>query len=194
MFTAYLRRLLKPNNNKPGRGNSRPLLTQPNTKKMKYGIELLEELKAELQRTKEVQADRFNRIAKWETDYDDCAVSIRMSEHTEATIEMKIDILNNGGVSEFETLCDLDGNVISEKLISGKYGPCWVVSDEYVSTYGQFVGDPMKEATLTKNGLKRITVLRPAWVSFKANGGGMAGAYNGRPVIFRSETNYWTGE
>lgn len=161
---------------------------------MKYGKELLAELNQSLFNSQNVQKERQERIDNWQTDSDDCATSIRMSSHNDSIDRMKIEILENGGLSEFECLCDLKGNVVSEKMVDGRYGACWLIKDEYQEEFGKFVGEPRKESTLTRKGLKWGTIKKAAWVSFKSNGSGMMGAYTGQAVVFPSRVNYWTGE
>jgi len=161
---------------------------------MKYGKELLENLKKEILNRKKMAEDREKRIDNFETDETDCATSIRMEYHNDTIAEMKISILENGGFSDFECLRDFQNNVISTKVISGKYGLCWLIDQKYQSLYGTFVGLAKRESTYTKKGIKTSTIKLPAWVAFKGNGSGMYGAYTGSPIVFPSNINYWTGK
>lgn len=66
--------------------------------------------------------------------------------------------IENGGafIDTFCTavLCDLQGNILSEKIVDGRYGPCWIIgSDNNVS----FVGVAKKAATYEKKGYRVMT-------------------------------------
>lgn len=46
-------------------------------------------------------------------------------------------------------LYDLEGNLVSEKIVNGAYGHCWIIGD---GDNVKFVGCPKRESTLTKKG------------------------------------------
>lgn len=162
---------------------------------MIYGQKLLDDLKERIDSTKSLMRDRQRRISEGLTDMDDCFVSERMNQHTISELRMKINILENGGISEFEVLVDIETNeVVSKRTVNGKFGMCWLISEQYQDKFGVFVGIAKRQSTYEKRGLRKEYRNYPAWVTFKANGTGMAGAYTGCSTIFQSDVNYWTGE
>ena len=161
---------------------------------MKTGKELIKSLKEEIQHTKDLISDRHKRINEGLTDMDDCFVSQRSNDLNVSLNEAKISILENGGLWSFEALYFEDGMLASDKIVSSKYGSCWVLTDEAEARYGKrFVG-LLKDATYKKKGFKRGDIEKSAWATYSSNGTGMMGAYMASVKIFPSHTNYFTGK
>ncbi len=60
----------------------------------------------------------------------------------------------NGSVTDTfyqDVLCDLDGNVVSERVVSGRFGDCWIIGD---GSNVQFIGCAKKVATYAQKGFK----------------------------------------
>lgn len=160
------------------------------------GEELMKELQESIEHTVSIIRDRQERIGRGETDMDDCFVSQRSNEQSIQEDKMKINILKNKGLHEFECLIDLETDeVISVNPRSGKFGLYWRIPSEHVDKFGNYVGYAKRESTYTRKGLKVERRTRPAWVTFSSGGGtGMMAAYTGQHVIFPSNINYYTGE
>jgi hypothetical protein len=160
------------------------------------GEHRIEELKKTIEHTRELMRDRSRRIGEGLTDMDDCFISERSNQQTITGCEMKINILENKGLSQFEVLVDID----TDEIVSdgdrryGEYGGYWVMNDEYYKRTGKrYVGDAKRESTFTKKGVRKEYREFPAWVYFSAGGGsGLMGAYTGSYRVFRSDKNYYT--
>lgn len=57
-------------------------------------------------------------------------------------------------IREFDcnVLCDLSGNIVSERLVNGRYGSCWIIKD--ADGLATFVSTAKKQATYRKKGYK----------------------------------------
>jgi hypothetical protein len=65
--------------------------------------------------------------------------------------------LKNGAfveVIEISVLCDMLGNIVSDKIVNGKYGECWIIKNEGSVS---FVGVAKKQSTYNKKGFKAMT-------------------------------------
>lgn len=101
---------------------------------MKNGNELIAELESQIEYKRAIQLDRNNRIVNHETDIYDCFLSINATSSAINEIKAKIKILKNGGVSTFQRLATLDGEIIEDsKIINGKYGECWLANGNFVN-------------------------------------------------------------
>lgn len=105
------------------------LLSLIRTDNMKTGIELLNELKADLERSKEVATERSGRITSGAMDLDDCFLSVEANRVGQEVLKAKINILENNGLSTFQFLADLEGNILNAKEIDGRYGYCWIINN-----------------------------------------------------------------
>lgn len=153
--------------------------------------ELIEQLQNEIKHHTNIMEDRHRRIAEGLTDMDDCFLSNKMNALNIQLAMAKIKILENGGTREFDVLKDIEtGDIVSKRYVDGRYGPCHLIEDEYVSKFGRFVGIAKREATYTKKGLKRDRAELPCWATIKANGSGVYGAYMSSVVIYKTEKNY----
>ena len=121
---------------------------------MKYGAELIAELEAEILHRRGIQDDRSQRMANNEMDLDDCFVSVNATKDAISELKAKIEILKRGGVSTFERIATLDGNIIeNSRIIDGKYGKCWLVDGTFVSipSYGCKAGKEVWQKAGFKN-------------------------------------------
>lgn len=51
-----------------------------------------------------------------------------------------------------DVLCDLDGKVVSERIVNGRFGSCWIIKD--AEGRATFIGTARKQATYRKKGYK----------------------------------------
>src|SRR5574343_1462207 len=137
---------------------------------MKYGIELINELTS----AKNAAVEDLKRII--DEANDDSYYSHSHNRSRIAEIDLKLSILANNGMHSFDCILDINTNeVVSDKIVQVKFGPCYVVEDEEMaSKFGKFIGIAARESTYTKKGLKTGKVDRPAWVKLIFNGTGMA--------------------
>lgn len=159
------------------------------------GQELLDSLRKSIDDIHDNMNNRAERIEEGSTDMDDCFVTQRIEETFISIDRMKIGILENKGLSSFQCLRDINTDeIVSIKIIDGKFGPCHLIMDEFVEKFGRFVGCAKREETYNKKGLKTSQFETSAWVGYQTNQGGMMGAYTAIPQIYMSRKNYWTGE
>lgn len=137
---------------------------------MKFGQALIEELEA----MNKSFSEAHQRRIKDQTDGGDCF----MSEWAEGTMsrinDAKIAILKNKGFGSFFALADLDGNIVSDRLIETRYGSKFNVN-------GQWINPWIKPENLAKKGFKTTRVNKVAWISNEGH-------------QFPSKFNYWTGK
>lgn len=87
------------------------------------------------------------------------------------------EIEENGGLSDFPALFDLEGNYVPAKLINGRYGLAWTLVDDEGTFTGEFVSAfPKRRATIVGKGYTEGRVLRPARATVTGGGTGLAGA------------------
>lgn len=158
---------------------------------MLYGKELIRSLEKDIEATKEVIANRWDRIEKGWTDIDDCFISDRGDQRELALCRDKIRLIEDGGTSWFTEYATLDGALVKARWCDTKYGYKLRVempdgSVVWTSSYTQ--------KGLSKRGLKMVECRRPAWYKFSSAHGGMLGVYTGDYVLFPSDVNYATGE
>lgn len=143
---------------------------------MKTESEILEQI----QDVKNRMAERRERISNGETDMDDCFVSDRLNSLEIQRLETELEVVRNGGVSDFPAIFDLEtGELVSSKIVNGRYGACFVIEDDAkANKFGRFVSATLaRDSSYTNKGLKIGSVELPARVTTRANGSGMAGAY-----------------
>lgn len=158
---------------------------------MKYGEELIRQLEAEIELMQAAIDRREERIARWETDEDDCFISQRCEERTIATNREKIALIRDGGCAWFTEYATMDGKLVRARWCDTKYG--YSLRTEMPD--GSVVWTRSGTAKgLAKKGLKKVECKRPAWFAYKTPYGGMMGAYCGSYELFPSDTNYATGE
>ena len=158
---------------------------------MKYGQELIRQLEEEIQITEKAQANRSQRISNWETDEEDCFLSIRVEEICQRARRDKITLIENGGTAWFPEYATLDGQPVKARWCNTKYGRS--LRAEMPTGEVVWTSSSSKKG-LEKKGLKRILCKRPAWYCYKTPYTGMMGAYCGSYELFPSNINYATGE
>ena len=162
-------------------------------KGMLYGAELIKSLENEKARIRESQDERRKRIDAWETDEDDCFISIRCDERAYHLCNDKIRLIQAGGCHWFVEYQSVDG--VPEKdhhWFTNKFGG---MSCRVELADGRVIFTSADtEKGLAKKGLKKVLALRPAWYAFHSSARGMMGVYSGEYILFPSDVNYATGE
>lgn len=158
---------------------------------MKYGIELINSLEAEIEMYHKNMTERMSRIDDGMTDMDDCFMSQRVDERGISTAKSKIHLLKNGGCAWFTEYATLDGQIINARWCDTRYG----LKLRAEMPDGSVVWTTADTAKgLAKKGIKKVECLRPAWFAFHSSSRGLAGVYGGDYVLFPSDYNYATGE
>lgn len=158
---------------------------------MKYGVELIKQLEADIERIENVRKDRAERIATWETDIDDGFLSDRIEQTSLNACRSKIELLKHGGCSWFNEYATLDGTLVKAHWCNTKFGR----SLRAEMPDGSVVWTTASTSKgLANKGLKKVRCLRPAWFAFHSSCTGLMGAYAGDYVEFPSDVNYATGE
>lgn len=158
---------------------------------MLFGTELINKLESEIKLMQDALDRRAERIARWETDEDDCFISERCESRTIAVNRNKIALIKDGGCAWFVEYATLDGQIVNAKWCNTKFG-CSLRAEMPDGSVVWTTADTAKG--LAKKGLKKVTCKRPAWYSFKTPYGGMMGVYAGDYELFPSDWNYATGE
>ena len=129
----------------------------------------INQLKEELAQVKSNDAIRSQRIFDGDLELGDAYVSVSASSASIRLLETKIWLLENDGC-EFDVLLDTtSGEVVSDKVVLGKFGPCFVIKDEFSSRFGKFIGVAKKEATYQKKGLTSASKKFLAWAKLDNN-------------------------
>ena len=158
---------------------------------MLYGQDLINQLQKIIETTKTAMTDRQKRIANWETDEDDCFISMRVDERGLSLANAKIELIKDGGCAWFEEYATLDGQLVNAHWCNTKFG----YSLRVEMPDGQVVWTTScTKKGLAKRGLKKVECRRPAWYCFSSPYSGMLGVYNGSYNLFPSDWNYATGE
>ena len=152
---------------------------------MKYGEELKQIIIDEKERMISALERREERIRNWETDEDDCFLSIKVEQQTIQECNMKLRILNTDGLMDYEAVFDEDDQEVRVKWVNTKYGTRIV---------GRGIFANSMSALLKKTGWHTKMIRVPVWVSFSSNGSGLYGAYTGSYQEVRWHTNMVTGE
>jgi hypothetical protein len=125
-------------------------------------------LRAEAIRHQQEAIDSFNRCDT------DGALSQWASGLTSRHKMAEADLLERGGVSEFLTLFDLDGNFVPAKIIQTQYGSRWMVLDAEGRKTGEFLPvTPKRRDTLAKRGYCEGYAMFPAAVGYAEGRGGL---------------------
>lgn len=158
---------------------------------MKYGQELIKALEQSMENTQRCMDDRNRRIANWQTDEEDCFISIRCDEREMRLCRDKIALIKDGGTAWFTEYATLDGQLVNARWCNTKYG--FRLRVEMPDGEVIWTGSGTKQG-LAKRGLKMVECKRPAWYAFKSPFKGMYGVYCGSYELFPSDVNYATGE
>ena len=153
---------------------------------MKYGEELRKAIEADIANIMAVQERRDERISNWETDEDDCFMSIRVEEQSLANKRMQLEIFESDGLMDYTAIVDANGQEISIHEFKNKWGGWSVVGN------GIFASS--KQALMKKTGWQEKTIRVPVWTKFVSNGSGLCGVYAGSYKKVRWHTNMVTGE
>lgn len=76
---------------------------------------------------------------------------------------------------ELSVLVDLNGNIVSDKIVNGKFGECWIIKN--VDTVS-FVGVAKKQSTYNKKGYKVMTLVNTIEFYYLTNGNVVARLLN----------------
>jgi hypothetical protein len=108
----------------------------------------------------------------------DGVLSEMVSRLNAEKLRLEAQLLSEGGVSEFDALFDLNGNVVDAKIVNTKYGVRWMVFANGTPT-GEFLPlKPVRKDTLRKRGYTEGRVVRKATVVFSKGDLGST-----RPII-----------
>ncbi len=158
---------------------------------MRYGQELIEQLERDIETTKRAMENRQERIDNWQTDEDDCFISIRCDERQLSLCRDKISLIKDGGCAWFTEYATLDGQLVNAHWCNTKFGTSLRVE----MPDGKVIWTTScTKKGLARRGLKMVECKRPAWYCFRSSGRGMLGVYSGSYVLFPSDVNYATGE
>ena len=158
---------------------------------MKYGQELIAELQKEIDLLTESQRRRAERINNWETDEEDCFMSMRCEERGVRNAQDKIDLIKRGGCAWFTEYATLDGKLVNAKWCNTRFGSSLRAQMPDGSVVWTTADTPRG---LAKHNLRKVSCLRPAWYCFRSSASGMLGVFSGSYVLFPSDVNYATGE
>lgn len=150
-----------------------------------YGEELRKSVEATKKRMQDAIVRRMERIARWETDDDDCFMSQRVEEQAIAECNMQLSILDGDGMMDFEGWFDADENEVRVRWVHTRYGGAYVFNGIFASS---------EKAMCKKANLHRKVIRVPVWTRFSAGGSGMFGVYCGSYERVRWHTNMVTGE
>lgn len=90
--------------------------------------------------------------------------------------EAEAELIERGGVSEFLTLFDLDGNWVPCRMVEGKYGKSWMILDADGKRTGEYVPYlPKRRDTLAKRGYVEGRAMFPARIDYIETGAGLTG-------------------
>jgi hypothetical protein len=108
----------------------------------------------------------------------DGVLSEMVSRLNAEKLRLEAQLMSDGGVSEFDALFDLNGNVVDAKIVNTKYGVRWMVFSNGTPT-GEFLPlKPVRKDTLRKRGYTEGRVVRKATVVFSKGDLGST-----RPII-----------
>jgi hypothetical protein len=154
---------------------------------MKHGEELLQELRAQLASSQQHDREEWERLTNEQPD--DCSLIIhqRTAALTQKILQAKIQILENKGMSEFTFWANPDGTKADIKYVKTKFGYAYMIK---ANGETQFTSSEKK---LNQMGYHEQIESLPAWVT-ASGGNGFSGLLTTSVSIFKSSTNYYTGE
>ena len=68
---------------------------------------------------------------------------------------------------EISVLVDMHGNIVSDKIVNGKFGQCWIIKN---GDSVNFVGVAKKQSTYNKKGYKVMTLINTIEYYYLTNG------------------------
>ena len=148
---------------------------------------------------RDMAAESRQRAAdSWENSDTDGFVSQWASGITAREYDLKAEVEDNGGKSEFSALFDLEGNLVPAKLVDTQYGRAWglLSSDDATSPFkGWF--SPSNAATDShrihnnaKKGYYEGTVMAPAGVTTTSRGRGLGSAGSVCVITYRKDRGF----
>ena len=141
-----------------------------------------EEIKRSIERVRENQRSRAERIANCEVEDTDCYMSIMSDRAALDVYERQLEILEDGGYAWFDEYATLDGELVDARWVETRYGVKLVAdmpNGETVWTTAT------TDKGLAKRGLRKVRVKRAAWADF---GGGQWAK------VYAAKWNRATGE
>lgn len=150
-----------------------------------YGEELRQSIIRDREALVSAIADRSRMISEGLTDIDDCFMSQRCEERGIGECDMKLAILDRGGVDEYDTVFDETGNEVSWRWVNTRYGLKVVARGIFANSI---------KALCKKTGWHEGKVVAPTWVKFVSSGRGLLGVYSGSYIEVRWPVNMATGE
>lgn len=148
----------------------------------------IESLRVELEGAVKRADDRHEKVVGGDLELSGCFVSAHCATLSIELLRTKIEILENGGLSEFEVLLNLDGTIASDNLCKTRFGYAYRVVDRFGEV--KWVNPGVKEKTLEKKGYRLGYVEKPAWAYITGSGKGLAGVGSAYVEVFPSDTNY----
>jgi hypothetical protein len=90
---------------------------------------------------------------------------------------------------EISVLADMDGNIVSDKIVNGRFGECWIIKN---GGNVEFVGVAKKQATYNKKGYKVMTIVYKVEFYYLTNGKIVSRLLNEKLVdlILENQTTY----
>lgn len=90
---------------------------------------------------------------------------------------------------EISVLADMDGNIVSDKIVNGRFGECWIIKN---GGNVEFVGVAKKQATYNKKGYKVMTIVYKVEFYYLTNGKIVSRLLNEKLVdsIIENQTTY----
>ena len=150
-----------------------------------YGQELKESILRAKENLMENIRMREERIANWQTDEDDCFLSIRVDQNALGEYNMQLKILEGDGLMDFEAVIDQEGKEVWVKWVNTRFGGAYVGRGIFASSI---------KALCKKTGWHTETIRVPVWTKFCSSGSGLMGVYSGSYQMVRWHTNMVTGE
>lgn len=105
------------------------------------------------------------------------------------------EVAENGGMSTFTGLADLDGNLLNAREVETRYGWAWVINhaDGSVSWFNesQAKNGAKRQAANARKGYKLVDCRVPAVVMMGGGGTGMAGMFSCYPITRPQRDAEW---
>ena len=162
-----------------------------------FGAELAASIEREMQRIREVQQERDERISRGETDYDDCFVSIRSDAQALDRCRMELDILKGDGCVDFDAIIDENGEEVCyhPKKFNLPEPTTKPVDENFVTWYINTIKNSPEKVTIVPVGpLTDIAILLRAEPSIVDNIEEiviMGGGHEQRNSTAAAEFNIW---
>ena len=149
---------------------------------------LLDDLRAELRRVRKADDERQKKISFGERGLSDCFVSNAANSLSRELLEVKIAILESGGVWDFPALYSTDGKLLSNDLIPTKYGSKFLLTHD--DEKREWVNPFVQEKILARKGYVLGSVNLPAWACLAGQDRGFSGMSSCYVKIFPADVNY----